>query len=119
MGRPRLDRSDSLGKSFKAMKRYDVWERHLVDLEYDAHVEHCLIVVPESDYDALEAQVESLQNKWASRPLSSEDQAAYIAKLEAALKDIAVWQSDLADAKKVAAWALGLTAETKGDGDAS
>lgn len=63
----------------------------------------------------LEAQVESLQNKWASRPLSSEDQAAYIAKLEAALKDIAVWQSDLADAKKVAAWALGLTAETKGE----
>jgi hypothetical protein len=34
----------------------------------------------------LEAQVESLQNRWASRPLSSEDQARRIDALEAALK---------------------------------
>jgi hypothetical protein len=33
----------------------------------------------------LEAQVESLQNKWASRPLSSEDQARRIEELEAQL----------------------------------
>lgn len=33
----------------------------------------------------MEAQVESLQNKWASRPLSSEDAAMRIAELEAAL----------------------------------
>src|SRR5580698_5599684 len=36
----------------------------------------------------LEAQVESLQNKWASRPLSSEDQARYIHELEVALDEI-------------------------------
>ena len=36
----------------------------------------------------LEAQVESLQNKWASRPLSSEDQARRIEELEAHAEDV-------------------------------
>jgi hypothetical protein len=36
----------------------------------------------------LEAQVESLQNKWATRPLSSEDQARRIEELEAALREM-------------------------------
>lgn len=34
---------------------------------------------------ALRAQVESLQDKWASRPLSSEDQARLIKDLESAI----------------------------------
>lgn len=48
------------------------------------------VVMPASDYDALLAerdalqqQVESLQNKWASRPLSVEDTAALEAENEA------------------------------------
>lgn len=37
----------------------------------------------------LQAQVESLQNRWATRPLSSEDQGRRIVELEAALREIA------------------------------
>lgn len=35
-----------------------------------------------------DAHIESLQNKWASRPLSSEDEGRYIEKLEAAARAV-------------------------------
>jgi hypothetical protein len=63
----------------------------------------------------LEAQVESLQNKWATRPLSSEDQARRIEELEAALREIAAFPpgdfrplADEVKIWKVASEALGV-----------